>query len=103
MTTATTMNLMELLLQVDEGIRSLVGVDEATIQAVLAEVAQGPRRPGLAPEVDDRMMLAGLLNSIAVECGMVRDRLGWDVTAVAHIDVQAPTGTIRQQPPSGQP
>ncbi|HEU0027732.1 MAG TPA: hypothetical protein VFQ25_11510 [Ktedonobacterales bacterium] len=81
------MNLMELLLEMDARLRPLVVADESGLQAAIEEVVAGPRRPGIPPEVEPRVMLAGLLNDIETECRMLCDHLGVRLTTVARVDV----------------
>jgi hypothetical protein len=82
------MNLMELLLQVDARLRQLVGADESALQAVLDEVAAGPRPAGVAPDVEPRAVLAGLLVNIEQKCRMLRKHLHVQLTAAARVDVK---------------
>lgn len=81
------MNLMELLQQVDERLRPLVGADESALQAVIEEVAAGPRPAGVAPAAEPRAALAGRLMSIEEECRLLREHLHVQLTTVARLDV----------------
>ncbi len=88
------MNLMELLLQVDARLRPLVGADESVLQAVVEEVAAGPRPEGIAPEVTSRAVLAGKLVGIETECRMLRERLGVELTFASRVDVKVTPGPV---------
>jgi hypothetical protein len=82
------MNLMELLNQVDARLRPLVGAEDDAVQAVVDEVAAGPRPRGVSPDSEPRAVLAGRLVSIEEECRMLRERLGVTLTTVARLDVK---------------
>lgn len=86
------MNLMELLLQVDGRLRPLVGADESALQAVVDEVATGPRPTGVAPDVESRAILAGQLVSIENECRMLRESLHVELTFASRIVAHAVIG-----------
>ena len=88
------MNLMELLLQVDARLRPLVGADESELQAVVEEVAAGPRAEGIAPEITPRAVLAGQLVAIEAECRMLRERLGVELTFASRVEVKVTPGPV---------
>jgi len=79
------MNLMELLQLVDASLRPLAVAKESAVEAVLEEVAAGPRPEGIAPEVEPRAILAGRLKEIEVECRMLREHLNVQFTTVAGV------------------
>src|SRR5690349_16116573 len=87
-----TMNLMELLLQVDARLRPLLQADESVFQAAIEEVAAGPRPAGVAPEVEPRAVLAGKLLEVETICRMLQRRLGVEFTGVARVDVKLSLG-----------
>src|SRR5262249_47601219 len=82
------MNLMELLQLVDARLRPLVGADESAVQAVLEEVAAGPRPEGVAPEGESRVVLASWLVSIEQEGRMLREHPQVEVTCAPRGDVE---------------
>lgn len=81
------MNLMELLQLVDDRLRPLAVADERALQAVLDEVAAGPRPQGVAPDVEPRAVLAGRLFGIEQECRMLREHLHVKLDVVAKVKV----------------
>lgn len=97
------MNLMELLLQVDGRLRPLIGADDATLQALLAEVAAGPLPPGVSPDASPGGVLAGQLHGIEIECHMLLDhlrkRLGIELTAVAKVEMTITQPAAFSEPP----
>ena len=98
------MNLMELLQQVDARLRPLAVADESALQAVLEEVAAGPRPEWLAPDVDPRAVLAGQLMNIEQECRMLRDHLHVQLTFAARVDVKVTSlGPVRPGPAPNVP
>ena len=82
------MNLMELLQRVDTRLRPLAVADESALQAVLEEVAAGPRPTGVAPDVEPRAVLAGRLLEIEEECRLLREHLHVQFTVAARLDVK---------------
>lgn len=101
------MNLMDLLQLVDARLRPLAVTDESTLQAVLEEVAAGPRPQGVAPDLEPRAVLAGQLVSIEQECRMLREHLHVELTVAAHVDVSVsgagPGGTTPEPASSIEP
>lgn len=81
------MNLMELLQMVDDRLRPLAVADEHALQAVLDEVAAGPRPQGVAPDVEPRTVLAGRLFGIEQECRMLREHLHVKLDVMANVKV----------------
>jgi hypothetical protein len=79
---------MELLQLVDTRLRPLAVADESALEAVIAEVAAGPRPEGVAPDVEPRAVLAGRLVSIEQECRMLREHLHVQLTVSARVDVK---------------
>src|SRR5262249_49703999 len=82
------MNLMELLQLVDARLRPLVGADESAVQAVLEEVAAGPRPEGVAPEGGPRVGLASRVVGLQQECRMLREHLQVELTCASRVDVK---------------
>ena len=82
------MNLMELLRAVDERLRPLMAADERALQAILEEVAAGPRPAGVAPDVEPRAVLAGRLVSIEEECRLLREHLQAQLTIAARLEIK---------------
>jgi hypothetical protein len=96
-----TMNLMELLQLADARLRPLAVANEDALQAVLEEVAAGPRPEGIAPEVPPRAVLAGRLFEIETECRMLREHLHVQLTTAARVEIKNLTtsGPFRHGPP----
>lgn len=81
------MNFMELLQLVDARLRLLAVADESALQAVLEEVAAGPRLEGVPPDIEPRVALASRLLEIETECRMLREHLHVQITPAARIEV----------------
>jgi hypothetical protein len=96
-----TMNLMELLQLADARLRPLAVANEDALQAVLEEVAAGPRPEGIAPEVAPRAVLAGRLLEIETECRMLREKLHEQFTTASRVESKGLTisGPFRHEPP----
>ena len=82
------MNLMELLQQVDSRLRPLAVADEQELQAVLDEVAAGPRPQGIAADVEPRVVLAARLLEIETDCRFLRDHLHVQFNIVAKTEMK---------------